>query len=104
MNTRTLITLIATVALAMIAPAGSRADAPAVYNAKCKPCHSVGGVGGSMAAMGGPLDGVGSKRDAAWLTEYLKDPKSKFPEAKMPRMKLTDAELKKLTDYVLSLK
>jgi len=103
-KTRSLIMVVTATALVMIAPTTSLAGAPAAFEAKCKPCHSIGGVGGTMAAMGGPLDGVGSKRDAKWLTEYFKDPKSKFPEAKMPKMELTGAEWKELTDYMLSLK
>ena len=48
-------------------------DASALYDKKCKSCHSLGGVAGPMAKVGGPLDGVGSKRDEAWLRAYFKD-------------------------------
>ena len=96
------------VSLALLVTAGvlpaSAADAPASYDKKCKLCHSIGGVGGKQAEKGGALDGVGSKRDAAWLEAYLRDPKSKMPDAKMPKLKYDDAELKALVDYMLSLK
>ena len=57
-----------------------------------------------MAKLGGPLDGVGAKRDAAWLKGYLTDPKSKIPNSKMPKQKLTEQEIDDLTQYMLSLK
>jgi cytochrome c1 len=76
----------------------------AVYEKKCKACHSVAGVAGPMAKMGGPLDGVGSKRDAAWLKAFITDPKSKMPEAKMPKFALPDEELDAVVNYMLSLK
>jgi nitric oxide reductase subunit C len=75
-----------------------------VYDAKCKSCHSIGGVGGPMAKKGGPLDGVGSKRDAAWLKAYFADPHSKMPDSKMPKLKLSDADWDAVTQYMLSLK
>lgn len=75
-----------------------------VYDKRCRLCHSVAGSGGAMAKMGGALDGVGSKHDAAWLKEYLKNPKSKNPQAKMPALKLTDEERDAVVQYLLSLK
>ena len=85
-------------------PARGNAGAPASYDKKCKLCHSIAGEGGKQADKGGPLDGVGSKRDAAWLEAYFRDPKSKIPDAKMPKLKYTDDEMKELVDYMLSLK
>jgi mono/diheme cytochrome c family protein len=80
------------------------ADAPEIYNKKCKACHSIGGVGGPMAKTGGALDDVGAKRDEAWLRAYLKDPKSKMDKAKMPKLSLSDAEMDQLVTYLMSLK
>ena len=59
--------VIAFTALAILTGTVWAADGSAVYDKKCKTCHSIGGVGGAMAKMGGPLDGVGAKRDEAWL-------------------------------------
>lgn len=84
--------------------AAHAASAPEVYEKKCKLCHSIGGDAGKQAEKGGKLDGVGAKRDAAWLEKYLRDPKAAMPDAKMPKMKLSDEELKTLVDYMLSLK
>ena len=80
------------------------ADAPAVYDKKCKACHSIGGAGGPMAKVGGALDGIGAKRDEAWLRAYLKDPKSKVADSKMPKLTLSDAELDQIVAYLLTLK
>jgi cytochrome c2 len=71
---------------------------------KCIACHSLGTQKGAMAKLGGPLDGVGAKRDAAWLKGYFADPKSKIPSSKMPKQKLTEKEIEDLTEYMLSLK
>ena len=80
------------------------ADGAAIYDKKCKSCHSIGGVGGPMAKTGGPLDGVGAKRDEAWLRAYFADPKSKVENAKMPKMNLTKEEWDAEVAYMLSLK
>jgi len=75
-----------------------------VYEKKCKTCHSIAGVAGPMAKMGGPLDGVGSKHDEAWIKEYIRDPKAKDPKSKMPKATLTDEELNAVAAYIASLK
>jgi len=79
------------------------ADDAAVYEKKCKVCHSIAGVGGPKADKGGPLDGIGSKHDEAWLRAYFADPKSKIEGAKMPKMNLTAAEWDAVVRYMLSL-
>jgi nitric oxide reductase subunit C len=90
---------------ALAVPFVARAeDAKALYEKKCKVCHSIAGDAGKMADKGGPLDGIGSKRDEAWLRAYFADPKSKIPDAKMPKVKLTQAEWDALVAYMLTLK
>ncbi len=96
-------TVVVAAALALASQAFA-VDGKQVYQQKCETCHSVGGVGGKMAKLGGPLDDVGSKRDEAWLKAYFADPKSKMPDAKMPKLKLTDEEWDAVTKYMLSLK
>ena len=78
-------------------------DMPDVYKKKCVLCHSIGGEGGKKKDVGGPLDGVGKKRDEAWLRAYILEPKSKMPEAKMPKIKLSTEDLNSVIQYMLSL-
>ena len=79
-------------------------DAPPAYDKKCKMCHSIGGAGGPMAKVGGALDSVGTLHDEAWFRAYFKDPKSKKPDAKMPKVSLSDAEWDAIVAYMLTLK
>jgi nitric oxide reductase subunit C len=79
-------------------------DVQQVYAKKCELCHSINGEGGKKKDFGGPLDGIGSKRDEAWLRAYIADPKSKIDGAKMPKMKLTEEEMDAIVKFLLSLK
>ncbi|MEZ0374982.1 MAG: c-type cytochrome, partial [Candidatus Sericytochromatia bacterium] len=54
--------------------------APAMFNQICASCHSLGGTGGSV---GPALDGVGTRRDAAWLSRWLADPAAVKPGTAM---------------------
>lgn len=68
---------------------------------KCITCHSIGGTGGAMAKVGGPLDDVGDKRDAAWLKALLTDSQSSHPS---PKQDPAAKEFEDLLTYLLSLK
>jgi mono/diheme cytochrome c family protein len=100
---RLLVGLVAVGACVGIAFGGAD-EGKALYATRCKICHSIGGDSGKMADKGGPLDGVGTKRDAKWLKAYLADPKSQMPDAKMPKMNLSDQQLDDLVAYMLTLK
>jgi mono/diheme cytochrome c family protein len=100
---KTLIFVIGVLAVARGAHAGS-AEGKALYDQKCQACHAIGDQAGKMANLGGKLDGVGAKRDAAWLKAYIADPKSKMPDAKMPKVKLSDQEIDDLVAYLGTLK
>ncbi len=78
-------------------------EGKALYEQKCKICHSIGADKGKMADKGGPLDGVGAKRDAEWLKKYLADPKAVMPDAKMPKLKMTEQDLNDYVAYMLTL-
>ena len=80
------------------------ADGAAVYEKKCKMCHSIAGAGGPMAKMGGPLDGVAAAHDDAWLRGYITDPKSKKADSKMPKVSLPDDDLTAVVSYLQSVK
>lgn len=109
MNRRLIVGGLLAVAVWLTAGAGTvfagADEGKRVFEAKkCISCHSLGSEKGAMAKLGGPLDGVGAKRDAAWLKAYLADPKSKIPNAKMPKQKLDEKEIDDLTQYTLTLK
>jgi len=99
----TVAVIAAAIALGEGAARAGAEEGKAVYAKKCHVCHSLGGSGGKQAEKGGPLDGVGKKRDAAWLKAYFADPKSKIPDAKMPKLKLTDAEWEDVVQHMLTL-
>jgi mono/diheme cytochrome c family protein len=73
---------------------------------KCATCHSIAGVGSKMA----PLDGVGSKHNAAEIKAWITDPDPLTeklpakPKIKMKKYTLPDADLDALVAYMLSLK
>jgi mono/diheme cytochrome c family protein len=71
---------------------------------KCINCHSLGSDKGAMAKLGGPLDGVGSKREATWLKGSFTDPKSQLPNAKMPKQNVSPKEIDDLVQYMLTVK
>jgi len=96
---------LALLSLPALTLAGSAAEGKKVFDAKkCINCHSLGSEAGKMAKLGGPLDGVGKKRDAAWLKKFLQDPKAANPQSKMAKVPLTDAELANVVEYLSSLK
>jgi cbb3-type cytochrome oxidase cytochrome c subunit len=66
----------------------------------CIGCHQVGGKGGKI---GPDVSTLGKRLDGDWLHAYLKDPQSTLPDARMPNFVLSDDEINKLTDYLLSL-
>jgi len=75
-------------------------DKQEFYNKKCKVCHTLNGVSGPKAKVGGELDGVGTKRDAAWLRSYLTDPKSVLADAKMKKIKMTPEQLDAMVEFM----
>lgn len=66
----------------------------------CSACHQVNGVGKKL---GPPLDGIGQRRDRAWLEQHFLDPKSKSPGSIMPPSKFTPQEMDAICKYLLQL-
>jgi ubiquinol-cytochrome c reductase cytochrome b subunit len=68
----------------------------------CTGCHRIHGTGG---ALGPDLSYEGDVRpDREWHMKHFRDPQSVSPGSIMPKFPLSDAELRDLTSYVLSLK
>ena len=86
-------------------PAGPAAhsgpQAPAMFGQLCTACHAVGGSGGTI---GPALDGIGTRRDAAWLDKWLVDPQALKPGTAMPQLPMSDTERAELVQYLSELK
>jgi mono/diheme cytochrome c family protein len=68
---------------------------------RCSGCHKIDGSGG---VLGPDLTAVGTRRNAAWLYEYLPKPQAAKPENKMPPVAVKGQDLDDLVAYLLSLK
>lgn len=84
--------------------AGAKEGEKVFEDNKCIACHTLNGKSGKLAKKGGPLDGVGKKRDAAWLKKYMTDPTSALPNAQMEKADLSPADLDAVVAYLASLK
>jgi nitric oxide reductase subunit C len=67
----------------------------------CHACHMINGIGGTT---GPDLTKVGAKRDRAWLVGHFKDPDEYVKNSPMPKVEAPDADIEKLSDYMLTLK
>ncbi len=68
---------------------------------RCQSCHAINGNGGDMAP---DLTNEGSAVNRAWLLDFMKNPNTLRPALvrRMPKFNLSDAEIKSLSDYMLS--
>jgi ubiquinol-cytochrome c reductase cytochrome b subunit len=66
----------------------------------CAACHSINGVGGSLAPS---LNGVSQRHSRAWIAQHLEDPKSQTPGTIMPQFDLSAQDRDLLLSYLLSL-
>jgi mono/diheme cytochrome c family protein len=94
------------------APAASAQDAALVKRGeelyktlpnKCATCHKIGAksTGGKI---GPDLDGVANRHPEAWFAPYLANPKSVSPKNLMPPVKVSDADMKALVAFMMTLK
>jgi len=67
----------------------------------CLSCHSINGNGGDMAP---DLTFEGSAVQRAWLEDFMKNPNTLRPALirRMPKFNLNPAEVKTISDYILS--
>jgi cytochrome c1 len=54
--------------------------------------------------IGPDLSRIGAKRDQTYLTRWLRDPSAQRPGAHMPKLQLTEAEVRALAAYLASLR
>lgn len=74
---------------------------PAIFNQMCVACHALQGQGGNI---GPALDGVGSRRDASFISQWLHDPTVIKVDSKMPKLPLSEAQIVELTAFLSQLK
>jgi mono/diheme cytochrome c family protein len=67
---------------------------------QCQACHTIGGTGGYV---GPNLNNAGGWLTAAWIETWLKNPQALVPDTIEPRRNFTDAEIKALTAYLMTL-
>jgi protein SCO1/2 len=101
-------------------PPTSYAQAPRIrlapgedlFRTRCAACHTVGGG----ASVGPDLAGVTARRDHAWLTRWIRDPRemieakdplalkifARYRQAPMPGLALSDAQLADLVSFLES--
>lgn len=70
---------------------------PQIFNQLCIACHALGGQGGNV---GPALDGVGGRRDAAYIRSWLHDPMAVKPDAKMPKLPLSEGQIDELVAFL----
>ncbi|MBN2886673.1 MAG: cytochrome c [Chromatiaceae bacterium] len=68
----------------------------------CNLCHSLGGISGPLADLGGSLDNLAERRDMAWLRRYLCNPAATLSGAQMPLPDLNPAEIEDVGAFLLS--
>ncbi|MBI5200719.1 MAG: cytochrome c [Elusimicrobia bacterium] len=66
---------------------------------RCSYCHSIEGAGG---ATGPKLDDVGVRLSISRVKAHIKNPAKDLPKARMPRLRLSDAELNSLASYLVA--
>jgi len=67
----------------------------------CYGCHTMGKSGTPIAP---DLSTIGSKHSEAYLRTWLGDPKQQKPSAHMPKLELTESEVRALAAYLASLR
>jgi nitric oxide reductase subunit C len=77
------------------------AERPQIFSQLCITCHSLEGAGGTV---GPALDGVGSRRDATYLKQWLENPLAMKADSKMPKLPLDEAQIGELVTFLSSQK
>jgi cytochrome c553 len=67
----------------------------------CFGCHTAERMGTPIAT---DLSRIGARRDEAYLARWLRDPRLHRPTAHMPKIDLSDAEVRALAAYLGSLR
>lgn len=104
--------MLTTLLVQAASPAQDAANGESIFKAKCAACHTVGG--GKL--VGPDLKGVTTRREAAWLSRWIKEPDKVLAEGDpiatqllaennnipMPNVVLSDADVADLIAYIQS--
>lgn len=82
-------------------PDANEAGRAVFFSQGCYGCHRLGAAGTPIAH---DLSRIGRKYTEAQLEKWLRDPTSQKPTAHMPRLALTDDEIRALARYLASLR
>ena len=88
-------------ATAGAAVAGAEEGRLIFFSQGCYGCHRVGAAGTPIA---NDLSHIGSKYTESELARWLRDPASQRPSAHMPRLALSEDEIRALAAYLASLR
>jgi mono/diheme cytochrome c family protein len=91
----------ATSASAQFAPEATDTGRTVFFTQGCYGCHRLGVAGTPIAH---DLSRIGRKYTETQLEKWLRDPVSQKPTAHMPRLALTDDEIRALARYLASLR
>jgi cytochrome c oxidase subunit 2 len=67
----------------------------------CYGCHTVGATGTPIAT---DLTRIGARHDETYFAQWLRDPSQQKPGQHMPRIALSDREVRALAAYLASLR
>jgi mono/diheme cytochrome c family protein len=99
-RTAVALALLGIVSCAVAQPARDAEPGRTVFFSQgCYGCHRLGAAGTPIAH---DLSHVGRKYTEAELARWLRDPASQKPNAHMPRLALTDEEIRALAAYLAS--
>lgn len=98
--------VMAALALLASATAGAAADGAGdgrsiFFSQGCYGCHRIGVAGTPIAH---DLSHIGRKYTESELTRWLRDPASQKPSAHMPKLALSEEEIRALAAYLASLR
>jgi mono/diheme cytochrome c family protein len=68
----------------------------------CSSCHAA--KAGGAPHSGPELSSAGDRLQGDYVAEYIRDPQKFDPHIWMPKLELTDADIQKLTGYLMTLK
>ncbi len=76
------------------------------YEQHCAKCHAQAGEPGGPSRGGSKGPKLETKRSADWLADYIRDPKSKKPDSKMPAFAGTipEDQIQELAGYLAAKK